>query len=59
MNFITLHKNVWECSCGQGHLSEVLNKNGYNVKSTDLIDRGYGIGGLTSQNAMINLMEIY
>ena len=37
-----LHKNVWECACGQGHLSEVLTEFGYNVKSTDLIDRGYG-----------------
>ena len=34
--------NVWECACGQGHLSEVLKNHGYNVKSTDLIDRGYG-----------------
>lgn len=33
---------VWECACGQGHLSEVLKKHGYNVISTDLIDRGYG-----------------
>jgi hypothetical protein len=33
--------NIWECACGGGHLSEVLLKNGYNVKSTDLIDRDY------------------
>lgn len=32
---------VWECACGEGHISEVLKKAGYNVKSTDLIDRGY------------------
>ena len=37
---------VWECSCGKGHLSEVLRKRGYMVKSTDLIDRGYGEGGV-------------
>jgi hypothetical protein len=36
--------NVWECACGKGHLSEVLKNHGYNVKSTDLIDRGYGDG---------------
>ncbi len=42
----TFNKNVWECACGQGHLSEVLKKHGYNVKSTDLIDRGYGTGGI-------------
>ena len=34
--------NVWECACGQGHLAKVLENHGYNVKSTDLIDRGYG-----------------
>ena len=37
---------VWECACGKGHLSEVLKKRGYIVKSTDLIDRGYGEGGV-------------
>lgn len=29
-----------------GHLSKVLEKRGYNVTSTDLIDRGYGIGNV-------------
>lgn len=33
---------VWECACGEGHLSEVLKSRGYNVISTDLIYRGYG-----------------
>ena len=37
---------VWECACGKGHLSEVLKKRGYIVKSTDLIDRGYGEGNI-------------
>ena len=32
---------VWECACGEGHLSEVLKANGYNVRSSDIIDRGY------------------
>ena len=32
---------VWECACGEGHLSEVLKARGYKVKSSDLIDRGY------------------
>lgn len=39
-------KNIWECACGEGHLSRVLEKNGYQVYSTDLIDRGYGTGGV-------------
>jgi len=33
---------IWECACGEGHLSKVFESFGYNVKSTDLIDRGYG-----------------
>lgn len=33
--------NIWEPACGEGNLSEVLKANGYNVLSTDLIDRGY------------------
>lgn len=33
--------NIWECACGQGHLSERLKENYYNVYSTDLIERGY------------------
>lgn len=38
----TFHVNVLEPCCGGGHLSEVLTKHGFQVKSTDLIDRGYG-----------------
>ena len=41
---IRLHNNIWECACGEGHLSEVLKSRGYKVWSTDLIDRGYGSG---------------
>ena len=33
--------DVWEPACGGGHISEVLKKHGYNVLSTDIIDRGY------------------
>lgn len=40
----TFNPNVWECACGEGHLSKVLENHGYNVLSTDLINRGYGIG---------------
>mgnify|MGYP001281239520 FL=1 len=37
--------NEWilEPACGQGHLSKRLIENGYQVYSSDLIDRGYGI----------------
>lgn len=34
------HK-VWEPACGGGHMSDVLKEFGYDVKSSDLIDRGY------------------
>lgn len=43
---LNLSENVWECACGEGHLAEVLKKNGHNVKATDLIERGYGQGGV-------------
>lgn len=38
--------NVWECACGRGDLSEVMKAYGYNVLSTDLVDRGYGESGV-------------
>jgi len=38
----TFQNDVWECCCGEGHLSKRLEENGYNVFSSDLIDRGYG-----------------
>ena len=37
---------IWECACGEGHLSKRLEEHGKTVMSTDLIDRGYGYGGL-------------
>lgn len=43
---VSLHKNIWECACGKGHLSEVLNRRGFTVYSSDLIDRGYGHCGV-------------
>ena len=33
--------HVWECACGEGHISRVLLRHGYDVKSSDVIDRGY------------------
>jgi hypothetical protein len=37
---------VWEPACGNGAIARVLSKAGYHVTSTDLIDRGYGCGGI-------------
>lgn len=39
---VVLNKHIWECACGEGHMAEVFKEYGYNVISTDLIDRGYG-----------------
>lgn len=37
---------VYECACGAGHLAEVLKGQGHNVVATDLVPRGYGVGGV-------------
>jgi hypothetical protein len=39
-------KPIYECACGEGHISKELESSGLKVISTDLIDRGYGIGGI-------------
>jgi hypothetical protein len=39
-------ENVWEPACGMGHMSNILSKHGYNVKSSDLFDRGFGEVGV-------------
>jgi hypothetical protein len=36
---------VWECACGDGAISRILEAAGLEVISTDLVDRGYGRGG--------------
>lgn len=46
MRLQDLDHNIWECACGQGHLAKVFEANGYNVLATDLIERGYGVGGV-------------
>lgn len=37
-----LHNKIWECACGEGHISKILINKGYEVYSSDLIDRGFG-----------------
>lgn len=39
---IGLCKDLWEPACGLGHLSKALTDIGYNVRSSDLINRGFG-----------------
>jgi len=38
--------NIWECACGNGAMSGVLEETGNEVISTDLYDRGYGEAGI-------------
>lgn len=33
---------ILEPSCGEGHMSKVLEAHGYDVTSRDIVDRGYG-----------------
>lgn len=32
---------IWECACGGGHMSKVLQNYGYDVMSSDIVDRGF------------------
>lgn len=38
--------SIWEPACGDGAISRVLQERGYEVASTDLVDRGYGMTGI-------------
>lgn len=40
------HGPIWEPACGDGALAKVLIAAGHIVVSTDLIDRGWGTGGI-------------
>ena len=42
LRVVTFRGRIYEPCCGQGHISEVLVKHGYEVFSSDLVDRGYG-----------------
>ena len=44
---------IWECACGEGHLSKRLIEKGYTVYSSDKVDRGYGeVRDFLTQRAM-------
>ena len=38
--------DIWECACGDGAMSVVLEETGRNVFSSDLYERGYGEAGI-------------
>lgn len=48
------NEKIWEPSCGGGHLSRGLKEAGYRVTSTDLVERGYGEGGIDFLAQTIN-----
>ncbi|MCR5436203.1 MAG: hypothetical protein K6E97_03960 [Treponema sp.] len=50
-----INHKVWECACGEGHLAKRLSEKGFEVKSTDLVNRGFGISGID----FLNQSEIF
>jgi hypothetical protein len=38
---LDLNQNIYEQSCGGGHMADVLKEYGFNVRCSDLVDRGY------------------
>ena len=51
--------DIWECACGNGAMSKVLQETGCPVRSTDLHNRGYGQSGhdfLASSRAADNIV---
>src|SRR5699024_10360390 len=48
LDVLRLKGSFLEPACGEGHISEVLKENypDSEIISTDLIDRGYGVGGV-------------
>jgi len=38
--------DIWECACGDGAMTRVLEKTGQRVESSDLYDRGFGETGV-------------
>ncbi len=50
---------IWECACGDGTMSRVLEETGQPVRSSDLYDRGFGEAGvdfLTSHSGADNIV---
>lgn len=41
---------IWECACGDGAMSEVLEHHKLKVYSSDLFNRGYGVSGVDFLN---------
>lgn len=54
LNDLAMHMQlpyrIYECACGTGHLVNALINLGHEVIATDLIDRGFGEGGVDFLN---------
>lgn len=50
LKFEKFEGSIWEPACGKGDISEVLIAAGYNVKSSDINDYGYGISDIDFLN---------
>ena len=46
LKHVTLRSPVWEPCCGDGAMVRVLERAGHKVVATDLVDRGFGRGGI-------------
>ena len=44
--YFDYYATIWEPACGEGHISKALADHLYMVHSIDLVDRGYGTGGV-------------
>ncbi|KAA3448859.1 hypothetical protein C7I87_19505 [Mesorhizobium sp. SARCC-RB16n] len=47
----TFTGEIWECACGDGAMSRVLETRGNPVRSSDLFDRGFGQSGIDFNTA--------
>lgn len=45
-NHINALDAVWECACGNGVMAKVINEYVMDVFSSDIEDRGFGVGGV-------------
>lgn len=47
MRFLNLEKcRIWEPACGDGAMAKVLAEYGHDVFSSDIMETGYGVGGV-------------
>lgn len=49
---------IWECACGNGAMSNVLELTGNRVRSSDLYDRGFGDAGVDFTQASSKAVNI-